>query len=273
MTTRRGLLLGAGLAATAAGGVALGRMTAPGQGVAAPVASRSSAASVPAPVPSVSAGGRNLLGSGTLVLFQGDSITDASRRRTNPAPNSAAGLGRGYVWLAARQALRERPGEDLGFLNRGISGDTIPRLARRWQQDTIGLHPQVLSILIGVNDYWNRHRHQNWKGDAQSYRQGLLDLLDRTHEALPRTTVVLCEPFVLPSPTVTRVWLDEFPAYQRAVRELAAERQLRLVPFQAVFNRALRLKPASYWLPDGIHPSQAGAGLMAQEWLRVVRGD
>ena len=89
----------------------------------------------------------------TRILFQGDSITDAGRDKANKdSPNDRAAFGGGYAWLAAAQLLVERPDDGLKFLNRGVSGNQVTDLASRWQVDCLDLKPDVLRILIGVND-------------------------------------------------------------------------------------------------------------------------
>ena len=92
---------------------------------------------------------------GITLLFQGDSITDAGRSREDAdKPNSQPALGNGYAWLAASQLLVDRPNDGIKIFNRGISGNKVPNLDERWQADCIDLKPNVLSILIGVNDIW-----------------------------------------------------------------------------------------------------------------------
>src|SRR5688500_14605070 len=83
---------------------------------------------------------------GSTILFQGDSITDASRNRTVPEPNVARALGTGYPLLIASALLKQRPERGYRFINRGISGNKVPDLAQRWAADAIALQPDVLSI-------------------------------------------------------------------------------------------------------------------------------
>src|SRR5206468_226779 len=68
---------------------------------------------------------------GSVVLFQGDSITDAGRDRGVADPNSAGALGSGYPLLVASAALAAHPDRGLRFYNRGISGNKVPDLAAR----------------------------------------------------------------------------------------------------------------------------------------------
>src|SRR5262245_6440742 len=105
---------------------------------------------------------------GQTILFQGDSITDAGRKKDDDAPNSAAALGKGYSWLAAAQLLVDRPDDNFKIFNRGISGNKVYQLAERWQADCLVLKPDVLSILIGVNDYWHKKKH-GYDGTLETY--------------------------------------------------------------------------------------------------------
>ena len=133
---------------------------------------------------------------GAVILFQGDSITDAGRIRKAKGPNDLAGLGRGYPLLLAGALLSEYPQKQLQIFNRGISGNKVPDLDRRWEKDTLALKPDVLSILIGVNDIWHKLSGR-YNGTVEDYETGYRALLKRTLEALPDVRIVICEPFVL----------------------------------------------------------------------------
>src|SRR5476651_1492719 len=85
------------------------------------------------------------------ILFQGDSITDGNRGRSAD-PNHI--LGHGYVFSIASKYGATYPDLDLTFVNRGISGNTVQDLANRWEADTLAIQPDVLSILVGVNDIY-----------------------------------------------------------------------------------------------------------------------
>ncbi|MEJ2050060.1 MAG: GDSL-type esterase/lipase family protein, partial [Calditrichota bacterium] len=94
-----------------------------------------------------------------VVLFQGDSITDAGRNRENTQPNSQSGLGPGYAFVAAADMLATSAGKNLKIFNRGVSGNKVFQLAARWQEDCLALQPDVLSSLVGVNDFWHTLTH------------------------------------------------------------------------------------------------------------------
>lgn len=206
---------------------------------------------------------------GDTILFQGDSITDAGRKRGMNDANSVAAMGEGYAWLAASQLLVDSPDKNLKFFNRGISGHKVPQLVERWQADCLDLKPNVLSILIGVNDYWHKKSY-DYKGTPESYENEYRDLVKRTKDALPDVRLVICEPFLLECGNVKSGWVPEFVAYQKAARRIADEVKAAFVPFQAMFDAAVKVAPPTIWAGDGVHPSAAGAALMAHWWMRAV---
>ena len=194
---------------------------------------------------------------GARILFQGDSITDGNRGRSAD-PNHI--LGHGYVFIIAAKYGAAFPDLKLDFLNRGISGNTVLDLEKRWQKDTLDLKPDVLSILIGVND--------DGRGIAlDQYEQVYDKLITDAKAANPKLKLVLCEPFLAPSGKVN----EGIRRRQEIVARLAQKHGAALVHFQRVFDEAVKRAPANYWIWDGVHPTYRGHQLMADEWERVVR--
>jgi lysophospholipase L1-like esterase len=207
---------------------------------------------------------------GAVILFQGDSITDAGRKKGNGAKsNDQASIGGGYAWLAASQLLVDRPADDLTVLNRGISGHKVPQLAARWEKDCIELKPDVLSILIGVNDIWHK-LNGKYEGTPKSYETEYLALVEQTRKALPNVKLVICEPFVLRCGAVKDNWFPVFDEYRAAAKKVADTHGALFVPFQTMFDEASKIAPPEHWAKDGVHPSSFGASLMAHTWLKIV---
>lgn len=206
---------------------------------------------------------------GGRLLFQGDSITDAGRDRQADQANHAGGLGKGYPFFIAGELLRDRADLRLQIYNRGISGNKVPDLAARWKSDCIDLQPHVLSILIGVNDFWHK-LNGNYAGTVEDFATGYRKLIEDTQSQLPHTRIVICEPFVLKCGAVNDKWLPEFDERREVAVKLASELQLTLVPFQQMFNRAVEQAPPDYWAADGVHPTLAGHALMASEWRKAA---
>jgi len=201
---------------------------------------------------------------GTRILFQGDSITDGNRGR-NTDPNHI--LGHGYQFIVSCKYGAELAEQHLVFMNRGISGNRVSDLASRWQADTLDLKPDLLSILIGVNDLDSGVA-------AEQFERQYDQLLANTIRARPHVKLVLCEPFGLPVAGKKQAW-EKFRAdleiRQAIVARLGARYHAPVVHFQKVFDDATKRAPADHWIWDGIHPTYSGHQLMADEWIRVVQ--
>jgi lysophospholipase L1-like esterase len=213
-----------------------------------------------------------LIEANDVVLFQGDSITDADRARDHQNADDPAGLGHGYVFHAAGLLHEALPGGKLAVHNRGIGGNRVTDLQRRWQIDTLDVRPNVLSVLIGVNDTWQG----TGSGVPENgvpldryelvYRQILAEAKDR----LPGLKLVLCEPFILPCGVVNNLWFPEFTKRREIVKKLAHEFGAVFVALQSVFDEALDRAAPEAWAADGVHPTLAGHMLLAKTWFETV---
>ena len=214
---------------------------------------------------------RVALSADDIILFQGDSITDAHRKKDDLAPNSSSALGGGYPFFAGGELLCRGAGKNFQVYNRGISGNKVYQLAERWDTDCLALKPNVLSILVGVNDFW--HTLVNgYKGTIETYRDDYKKLLDRTRAALPSVKLIIGEPYAINGvKAVDDKWYPVFNEYRAAAREIADSYGAVFVPYQEVYEKAMKSAPGSYWTADGVHPSLAGARLMAEAWMRAVK--
>jgi lysophospholipase L1-like esterase len=203
-----------------------------------------------------------------VILFQGDSITDGGRLRTGSDFNHI--MGQDYAYMLAGELGMKFPERSLVFLNRGISGDRVLDLSARWQTDAIALHPNLISILVGINDT------EASGARAETVEQFEADydaLLAQTIAALPAAKIVLGEPFILPvgrRATSYNSERAELAKRQAAVARLAAKYHLPEILYQKAFDEASKRAPANHWSWDGIHPTYAGHALMSQLWLRTV---
>ncbi len=204
-----------------------------------------------------------------VILFQGDSITDAGRTRSQIGPNSPDGMGFGYARFIADFLLKENPKHFYQFYNRAVSGDQIHDLASRWEQDTLRLIPDVISILIGVNDTWN-HVELGLGSDPVTFQRIYREILTNTREELPDIQLVLCEPFLLLVNDVDQAWITDLNLRQDIVRSLAEEFQGIFVPFQAALNHSAREVPPQHLLEDGVHPTREGHVVLYENWLTSV---
>jgi lysophospholipase L1-like esterase len=167
------------------------------------------------------------------------------------------------------ELLLDRPDDEIKIYNMGVSGNKVFELAGRWRTECLNFKPTLLSILIGVNDFWHTLTGK-YDGTLAIYERDYRALIQRTKAALPRTRLIICEPFALPCGAVDEKWFPVFHSYRSAARRVADSFGLTFIPFQSMFNEAMKYAPAAYWAADGVHPTTAGAALMAHNWLRIV---
>ena len=203
------------------------------------------------------------------VLFQGDSITDAGRDRKIASPNVGSALGDGYPLIIASALLDAEPDHGWRFFNRGVSGNKVPDLDARWQDDTIALAPDLVSILVGVNDYWHK-RLNGYTGTVADYEAQYSALLARTRAALPSVRLVVLEPFVLRVGAVDETWFPEIDDRRAVAARVAQRARATWVPLQDRFTAAAAKTGPAYWLGDGVHPTPAGHGLIADAWRAAM---
>jgi lysophospholipase L1-like esterase len=205
---------------------------------------------------------------GLVFLFQGDSITDGSWGR-----NMNHFIGGGYVYSIASRIGVDFPEAGFIFHNRGVSGDKVSELEKRWQKDVIALKPDVLSILIGVNDAGAVIRNLPGTYNTAVFEEKYRSLLRRAREANPNVIFVIGVPFIYPLGRELNVWSQwkrELPPRVEVVKKLAKEFNAVLVDYPAMFKKASESVPIRYWVFDGCHPSYKGHELMAREWIKQV---
>lgn len=197
------------------------------------------------------------------ILFQGDSITDVGRSREDNAYT-----GNGYVTLVRGQLEYECPNQ-YAIYNRGISGNRVVDLYARIKADIINLKPDVMSILIGVNDVWHELNYKNGV-EAEKFFKVYSMLIEEIKEALPNVKIMIMEPYVLKASGTEEHWEEFYSEVRKRAekaREVADKYKLLFIPLQEKFEEAAKLAPNNYWLRDGVHPTIAGHELIKREWI------
>lgn len=204
------------------------------------------------------------------ILFQGDSITDAGRNR-----QASESMGIGYANMAAGWLGVEYPGQ-YRCLNRGIGGNRITDLYARIREDLINLKPDVVSILIGVNDVWS-DVSDNMGTSAEKFEMIYRLILQEIREELPNTKILLMGPYVLEGKGTCNT--DEYPhrwefmrdgvaVLDKIVQKIAKDMDLAYVSVQDAFDEALKKAPVEHWVYEGVHPLPAGYEVIKRQWLK-----
>lgn len=204
------------------------------------------------------------------ILFYGDSITDMGRNREVPDGNVAS-YGSGYPIFVSEKLFESDPLK-YTIVNRGISGNRIVDLYARIKADVWNHEPDVLSILIGINDIWHEIGAKNGV-DLARYERVYDMLLSDTKERFPDMKIILMEPFVLKG-SATEENMDTFKqvySYAKVVKKLADKYGAYFLPLQKTLDEASEKYGVAPYLFDGVHPDIAGAGLIAREWVKLFK--
>ncbi|MDT0345749.1 SGNH/GDSL hydrolase family protein [Streptomyces litchfieldiae] len=201
---------------------------------------------------------------GTTVLFQGDSITDAGR-----LAEPGEGLGDGYARVGADLLRARHPEAGITFLNRGISGNRVADLRARWADDALALKPDLVSVMIGINDTWRRYD----SGDAtavETYEADYRFLLTRVKEELG-AQLLLIEPFLLPVSPEQWEWREDLDPRIHVVRRLAEEFDAALLTADGLLNQAARAAGgAAEVAADGVHLTPFGSRVLGEAWADLI---
>ena len=198
------------------------------------------------------------------ILFQGDSITDAGRDKRNYHD-----MGRGYPKYASEAISESFSDIDFEFINFGISGNRTSQLFDRLYKDAIALDPDIISILIGINDVWHRHGGDKIATtNAQielNYRTILTELKAKTH-----AKIMMIAPYILDCENKDAI-REDLKTVLPIIYKLAEEFADVFVPLDKHFEEALKTQPEpKYYSADGVHPNANGAEFIGKVYAEAI---
>ncbi len=211
------------------------------------------------------------------ILFQGDSITDGARYKSKASEwDKNHQIGHSYVYIVTGLLGMQFPERGYEFVNRGISGNAASDLLARWQTDALEIAPDVLSVLVGVNDCLRECAKIAPDFSASAYEENYRRILAMSREKNPDLKLILLEPFAHiegqgRTPQSAIACEAVLRSEQKIVRKLAKEFGAVFVPLQAVFDEAMTVREPKYWIWDGVHPTEAGHALIAREFLKAAK--
>lgn len=190
------------------------------------------------------------------ILFQGDSITDAGRDRSDPHE-----LGTGYPLYAAKYIRSEHPDTDFELIDLGISGDQTINLVARLQADFIDIQPDLVSIHIGINDTWHRAETREWLDNETfeaNYRKVLTEIKEKTN-----AKILIIEQFLLPVPD-KEFFREDLNGKIDVTRRLAREFADCYIPLDGLMAKACVGCEPTHWSADGVHPNENGSDFIGR---------
>ena len=199
------------------------------------------------------------------ILFQGDSITDAGRDRRNYHD-----LGPGYPKYAAQGITEAFPEKDFEFINFGISGNRTSQLFDRLYTDGLAFQPDVISILIGINDIWHRYGSGKVATTDEQFALNYRCILERIRKETDAKIVMLA-PFLLDK-TPFEGMREDLNRILPTVRALADEYADVYIPLDKLFDEALKSQPEPfYYSGDGVHPNENGRMFIGKHYAEAVK--
>lgn len=210
-----------------------------------------------------------LLRKNDVIVFQGDSVTDAGRMRDE------AGLGSGYPAMVAGALKSLYADYDLTMYNRGIGGNRVEHLVERWKTDTLDLNPTIVTLLIGVNNVWHSYVVEGVEYDIHRFEQDLVSVVEQTIQTGAR--LVVLEPFAFHHDVFPTAWRERLYEIQQVIRNVALRSADAFIPLDGIFyqealKRGINMETngAVQLSADGVHPTAEGHRLIAREILKVL---
>ena len=203
------------------------------------------------------------------LVFFGDSTTDMVRNRSVEDGNVHS-YGDGYVFFLAGELLEENP-NGYEIINRGEGGNRIYQLYARLKKDVWNQKPDVLTILVGINDV--EHKGNETGTDLARWEKIYRMIIEETRERLPNIKIILMEPFDLyldgADEEIREVKIATIRRYNKILNTLCKEYDCEFIPLQDKFEEVAKRNGAKNYLYDGCHPNIAGSKLIAREWLKT----
>ena len=189
------------------------------------------------------------------ILFQGDSITDWKRDY-----NDEKSLGVGYVLYTVETLKNKYPENDFEFINKGISGNRTENLLARIDAELIDLNPDIVTLLLGVNDTWHKfsgHDNKTLEQFCEYYELILKRIKNET-----KAKLIVMEPFLVYNMDKDEMRSDLNEKIDCS-RKIAMKYVDAYIPLDGMFATAAILGvPCAELAYDGVHPDEAGKRLI-----------
>ena len=198
------------------------------------------------------------------ILFQGDSITDAGRDKRNYHD-----MGKGYPKYASRLIAEAHADTEFEFINFGIGGNRTCQLFDRIYLDAIAFQPDVISILIGINDIWHRYNKESIATTDEQIALNYRCILERIKKETNAKIMILA-PYVLDCDDKDAM-REDLKTVLPIIRKLADEYADVYVPLDEYFAEAIKTQPEpKFYSADGVHPNENGSAFIGKLYAEAI---
>lgn len=186
-----------------------------------------------------------------IIIFQGDSITDANKR--------IGGDWFGYAGMVPKILNAFYPDYNLTFYNMGIGGNSVLDIRDRWQKDCLDLKPSIVTLLAGINGV---------NCDANVFRETYKYLITSVKKTGAK--FIAMEPFFTKGEMSDDSWFLPLSEKLFIIRDLAEKHADALIPLNGLFAKMCAKYGAEYCTQDGVHPTIEGQRLIAKEVIKCL---
>lgn len=196
------------------------------------------------------------------ILFQGDSVTDCHRDRSD-----FWGLGEGYVKYTVDALKAMFPNDDIEFINRGISGNRTCDVLARADEDIVDLKPDIVTMLIGVNDTWRRY-DMNLPTTEEQFVANYEAIISKIKETGAK--FIMLEPFLIYNMGRDGYREDLNPKIDET-RKLAAKYADKYIALDGILaSAAVCCDNVADISADGVHPAELGKKIIAENLVPIL---
>lgn len=202
---------------------------------------------------------------GYRILFIGDSITDIKfNRRFNSRIH-----GKNVYALQVADRLKKKH-KNLKFFFKGIASDRTYNVYDRLTKDCINLKPDVIIILIGVNDAWEHYVPEQYPPLLRPMQPHMEEIYRRLNCELNAQLLVLL-PFLIDTIYEKKLFHRVLNEYRETLLNMAVENGAQTIDLQAVFDCVQTEILPEKLAVDGIHPTSLGHRIIADEVLKILK--
>lgn len=202
---------------------------------------------------------------GYRILFIGDSITDIKfNRKFNYKIH-----GRKVYALQVSSALRKKH-KNLKIFYRGIASNRTYHIYDRLTNDCIELKPNVIVMLIGVNDAWEHYVPEQYPPLLRPMEPHIKEIYRRLKAELPDAQLLVLLPFLIDAIPEKEPFHKILNEYREKLYSYAEENGADIIDLQKVFDKKQNEISPEKLAVDGIHPTNSGHKIIADEVLKIL---
>lgn len=199
------------------------------------------------------------------ILFIGDSITDVKfnrRKRFTIKGNN--------IYALQLKKRFKKYSKNIKVEIKGIASNRTYHVYDRLTSDCINLKPDVVIMLIGVNDAWENYVPENYPPLLRPMEPHIREVYRRLRTELPNTQILYLMPFLIDAVEEKFPYHKTLDEFREVLKSIALENGATVLDLQEIFYQAQKSIEPEKLAVDGIHPTNLGHKVMADAIEKVL---